>query len=100
MLKNPLSELDDNFLVFSLETSDNTLFKLSKITEKWTNPGMKHSMTLIDSGVLFTNFIWDRNGYNTGIEDNKYDTSLIWDYDLGLNATADSEEYKAPVRMI
>jgi hypothetical protein len=93
MLRNPLSELDDNFLVFSLETSDNTLYTLNKITEQWTNPGMKHNLTLIDSGVAFTNFIWDRNGTYQGVNDIKYDTSLIWDYDLGISATGDPVDY-------
>ena len=93
MLKNPLSELDDNFLVFSRETSDNTLFTLSKITENWNNPEMKHNMTLIDSGVVFTNFDWDRNGTFEGVNDLKYDTSQIWDYALGIDATGDSVDY-------
>lgn len=98
-LMNPLVELDDNFLIFARETSDNTIFGLQKITESWTNPGLKHKLEFVDKGVVFENFVWDRDGYNPGVEDNKYDTSLIWEYDLGVNATADNTSYNKPVRM-
>ena len=61
---------------------------------------MIHSLELIDSGYNFTNLIADRNGINEGVEDLKFDTSLIFEYDLGVYATADSETYLGPVRTI
>ena len=100
MLKSPLSELDDNFLVYTRETADNTLFTLSKITENWGVGSMLHSLELIDSGYSFTNITWDRNGAFEGLEDNKFDTSLIWEYDLGVYATADNDTYLSPVRTV
>jgi hypothetical protein len=54
---------------------------------------MKHKLELIDSGVNFTNFIYDRNGIIEGVNDIKYDVSHIWDYDLGFSATGDSTDY-------
>ena len=97
---NPLIELDDNGLVFARETSDDTIYGVTAISEQWSNPGLKADYTLIDKGVTLTNYVWDRNGYNDGTNDFKYDTGLIYDFDLGFNATSDSFDYDVykPVR--
>ena len=98
MVANPFFELDDNVLVFDKDTFTTTIFGLRTINETWENPALKQSLTLIDKGIKFDNFIWDRGTSfmldNTDLTNMlKYDTGLVWDYDLGPTATEDTFDY-------
>lgn len=90
---NPFLELNDNGMIFDKATFTNNIFNLSKITETWSNPALKHTLELKDTGITFTDFIWDRNGVLSGISDLDYDTGLVWDFDVGVNATEDTADY-------
>lgn len=93
----PLLELNDKVLVFDRYTYTDDIYIVNEIQENWSNPGLKQTIILRDSGVNLGEFIWDRNGLISGINDLKYDTGLVWDQDLTIGAS-DTNTYRKKVR--
>jgi len=90
---NPFIELNDNLLIFDLYTYTDDIYNVQSIKESWRDPELKHTLTLKDRGFNLGAFKWDRNGFNSGINDLNYDKGFVWDQDLGPNATGDSQDY-------
>jgi hypothetical protein len=93
MVSNPLIELNDNIVVFDLYTYTDDIYNLQSIREAWNDPSLKDTWILQDRGINLDPFIWDRNGLFSGVNDLKYDVGLVWDQDIDINATADSQDY-------
>jgi len=92
---NPLLEVGiDNIMVFDKYTFTDNIYGLNSISEKWNNPSLKESIVLRDRGFDLGALIWDRNGYDPGINDLKWDIGFTWDLDLGPNATEDPTDYE------
>ena len=88
-------------MIFDKDTFTDTIFGLTKIKENWANPELKVELTLLDKGITFNNFIWDRNGgkhtpiaHYSGVNDLKWDQNLIWDFELGPTVTSDTASYQ------
>jgi len=90
---NPLIELQDNLMVFDKYTYTDDIYGLVSIVELWTNPALKQKLVLKDRGFNLGNFVWDRNGLISGINDLKYDKGFVFDQDLPINATSDASDY-------
>jgi hypothetical protein len=93
MVPNPYLELNDNCLVFDLYTYTDDVYGITSITETFRDPGLKVSMRLQDRGFDLGQFIYDRNGRYEGINDLLWDSNLVFDQDLAINATVDSTDY-------
>ena len=89
--ENKSLELNDKILVFDKYTYTDDLYHLKEIKETWNNGNIKDTLILEDSGINLGDFIWDRNGHLSGVNDLQYDIGLVWDQDLKLNATLGDE---------
>ena len=103
---NPLLELGDRLLIFEKYTYTNTIYRIDNISPSYSADGasLYMSLKLTDLGSDFTNFQWDRNnvlngGTQSGADDLKYDTGLLWDQSL-FPANEDNTDYSylKPVR--
>jgi len=98
MRANPLSELNDNWMVFSKYDYTDDIYGLIEIKETWSNPGLEQSIRLRERGFDLGVFVWDRLDIDhdkpfVNINRLKYDTGFVWDQDIAVNATFDSANY-------
>jgi len=91
---NPLTELGkDKWVIFDRYTYTDDLYIPQQINEIWNmDSGLKETVTLKDSGDDLSNFIWDRNGIQSGLNDLKYDIGLVWDQDIAIGVS-DTTDY-------
>jgi hypothetical protein len=90
MKSNPYLELNDNVLVYDLYTYTDDIYIINSIKESWNDPSLVDSLELKDRGLNLGSFIWDRNGWDEGLNDLNWDTGLVFDQDIriGLSDTA------------
>jgi len=98
MVPNPYLELNDNLVIFDLYTYTDDIYGLTSIRESWNEPALKVQLTLEDRGFDLGDFIWDRNGFKSGINDLDYDKGFVWDQNLEIGGS-DSNTYLKPIRM-
>ncbi len=97
---NPLLEVGDFILLWERYTNTNTIYRIDKIGISFNASGaaMYQTLQLTDTGIEYTNIVWDRHNYingglETGVDDREWDKGTVWDQDLGPQVSEDTTDY-------
>jgi hypothetical protein len=95
---DPLREIDDKITIWEKFTNTARIFAIESISHNFSASGAnaRTSLGLVDLGVDFAGFNWDRHnvingGMRPGLDDILYDSGRLWDEGFGVNVTEDGE---------
>ena len=94
---DPLREIDDKITIWEKFTNTSRIFAIESISHSFTASGASAgtNLGLLDLGVDFANFNWDRQnvlngGTLTGVDDIKWDSGRLWDEEFGPLVESDT----------
>ncbi len=94
---DPLREIDDKITIWEKFTNTSRIFAIESISHSFSaaGAGAGTNLGLLDLGVDFANFNWDRNnvingGTNEGVDDIHWDQGRLYDEVDGPLSTSDT----------